>query len=47
MKDNWDSDCDFIDIKWKCIDINWKYVGVLVVIGIVVLGMFSIGKIVV
>lgn len=47
MKDNWDSDRDLTDIKWKCIDINWKHVGASAAIGTVAPGMLSTGKTVV
>ncbi|MFU3619049.1 RHS repeat-associated core domain-containing protein [Pseudomonas paraeruginosa] len=47
MKDNWDNDRDLTDIKWKCIDINWKHVGASAAIGTVAPGMLSTGKTVV
>lgn len=44
MKDNWDNDRDLADIKWKCIDINWKHVAASGAFGAVAPGLLGSAK---
>ncbi|WPN58699.1 RHS repeat-associated core domain-containing protein [Pseudomonas sp. P9_31] len=44
MKDNWDNDRELTDIKWRCIDINLKHVGVAAAAGALAPGMLSSAK---
>ncbi len=44
MKDNWDNDRDLTDIKWRCVDINWKLVGVAGLFGAVAPGLLTSAK---
>lgn len=44
MKDNWDNDRDLTDIKWKCIDINYKHVAASAAFSTVAPGLFGSAK---
>ena len=44
VKDSWDNGRPLAEINWKCIDINWRHVGVSAAVGTVAPGMLSTGK---
>lgn len=44
VKDNWDNGRDLTDVKWRCIDINWKLVGAAAAFSTVAPGMLSSAK---
>lgn len=44
MKDNWDNDRDLLDIKYRCIDIDWGEVGVSAAVSTVAPGLGASAK---